>query len=206
VGKRIVKKWDLPSGQSGALAVLGLVFALGGAAGCVLAAFAGGEGAEELCSYLSDYVLLAKDGALPQGFWPLLWRHGEQLLALVLLGSAALGVVGIPLLFGLRGFFFSFSVACFCRVFGGRGVLPAFALFGLPALSWMPAYFLLGVESMSSSQQLLSRSSGDGRSIPPSGRARWCRIGLCVGLTAAAVAMEHWVVPVLFPAIVRVVL
>lgn len=206
MGKRTRKKWDLPSGQGGALAVLSLAFALGGGVGCLLAALADGEGGQELCAYLSDYLVLAENGQVSSGLLQIFWEHMRYLLAALVLGFTALGVVCLPVLFGIRGFFLSFSVTCFCRVFGGRGLLPAFVVLGLSALFWAPALFLTGVQSLSSAQQLLRRLLGDGRGSISLQGAYWCRAGLCIGLTFLASLLEFWVVPELLRAAAHVVL
>ncbi len=207
MGMRIRKKWDLPSEQSGALALLAVAFFVGGAAGCLLAGLSGGAGAEELGSYLTGYMALARDGSLPRGLWTVLWGQVKYLLAALILSVTALGVVGLPVLFGVRGFFLSFSAACFCRVFGGKGLLPALVLSGLPALLWAPAMFLTGVPGLLSAQQLLRRSVGDGRGgAPLNSGGCWCRAGVCAGLTLGAGLLEYWVVPVLLRGLSRVIL
>lgn len=200
----IRKKWDLPLEQRIALGVLGAAFLLGGVAGCLLASLSGGAGGSEMGDYLTGYLELARDGTLPKGLWPLLWGQIKYLLAVLALGLTALGLAGIPILFGLRGFFFSFSAACFCRVFGRRGLLPAFFLFGLPALLWVPALFLAGVPGILSARKMLRRTPGDGV-ISLSG-TWWCRAGMCAGLTLTAGLLEYWVVPVLLRAAARVIL
>ena len=136
----------------------------------------------------------------------MLWGQAKYVLAALVLGLTALGALGLPVLFGVRGFFLSFPAACFCRVFGGRGLLPAFVLFGLPALLWAPALFLAGVQGLLSAQQLLRRVLGDGRGGLPISAAWWCRAGLCAGLALAAGLLEYWVVPVLLRAAARVIL
>lgn len=206
MGKSVRKKWDLPSEHGSALAVLALSFLLGGIGGCVLAALASGQGGEELCAYLSDYLALAGEGELPRGLWPVLWGQLKVLLLTLILGITALGVVGLPVVFGVRGFFFTFSSACFCRVFGGRGLFAAFALLGLPALLWIPALFLAGVRGFSSACALLRQSLGEGRGGPVWRGPCWYQAGLCVGLALGAGALEYWVAPVLLRAAARVVL
>ena len=204
---RVKQKWDLPLEQRIALAVLSAAFLLGGAAGCLLAALSGGAGAEELGGYLTGYLTLAWEDGLSRGVMPLLWGQAKYLLAVLVLGLTALGLAGVPILFGLRGFFFSFSAACFCRVFGRRGLLPAFFLFGLPALLWVPALFLSGVPGLLSAWQLLRRTQGEGRGGPvPLNGAWWGRAGLCAGLTLAAGLLEYWAVPILLRAAARVIL
>ena len=200
----IRKKWDLPLEQRIALAVLSTAFLLGGVTGCLLASLSGGAGGSELGDYLTGYLELAREGTLPKGLWPLLWGQAKYLMAVLALGLTALGLAGIPVLFGLRGFFFSFSAACFCRVFGRRGLLPAFFLFGLPALLWVPALFLAGVPGILSARKMLRRTPGDGV-ISLSG-AWWCQAGLCAGLALTAGLLEYWVVPVLLRAAARVIL
>ena len=61
MGMKIRKKWDLPSDQRGALAVLAISFFLGGLAGSLLAALSGEAGALDLSGYLTDYLALAQE-------------------------------------------------------------------------------------------------------------------------------------------------
>lgn len=206
MGMRIREKWDLPSGHGRALTVLAVSFLIGGMVGCILAALSGGTGAEELSRYLVDYLTLTQGGQLSRSLWPLLWGQEKYLIAALLLGLTALGLAGFPILFGVRGFFLSFPVACFCRVFGKRGLLPAFILSGLPALLWAPALFLVGVSGFLSAQQLLRRVLGEGRGFLPLNGAYWCRAGLCAGLALTAGLLEYWVVPVLLRETAHVIL
>ena len=206
MGRRIRKKWDLPLEQRWGLPVLSFAFFVGGGAGCLLAALSDGAGAEELCSYLTGYLSLAQEGSLPRSLWAVLWEQARYWLLSLLLSFTVLGLVGLPVLFGVRGFFFSFPVACFCRIFGGRGLFPAFVLFALPALLWMPALYLMGTSGFLSAQQLLRRFWGENRGGPVLGSPFWCRAGLCLVLTLAAGLLEYWVVPVLLHAAARVIL
>ena len=122
-----------------------------------------------------------------------------------MLGVTVLGVLGLPVLFGVRGFFFAFPVACFCRIFGAAGLFPAFILFGLPAMLWAPALFLAGISGFFSAKHLLCRALGEGAAgpFPP---VRWYQLGACLCLVLAAGLLEFWVVPVLLRAAARVVL
>ena len=205
MGMKIRKKWDLPPEQGGALAAVSLPFVLGGLAGALLAAVSDGAGLEALSAYLVDYLTLARDGALPRSLWPVLWGQEKYLLAALVLGLTALGLAGLPILFGVRGFFFSFPVACFCRVLGWSGLFPALIFFVLPALLWAPALFMAGVSGFLSARQLLFRPSGEGRVSPLNGTF-WYRAGVCLALGLAAGLLEYWVVPVLLRAAARAVL
>ena len=196
----MANKWDWPWAAGGALPALGLSFLLGGLAGALMAALAGGEGARELSAYLSDYLILAGQEGAAARFCPLLWGRLRDLLIALILGMTALGAVGLPVLFAARGFLFVFSVGCFCRVFGGPGLFPAFALFGLSALLWTPALFLAGVPGMTRARRLMT---GGGQSGPG---VSWALLALCGGLALAAALTERWVAPVLLRAAARVVL
>lgn len=207
MGKRVGGTWDLPSGQGRSLLLLCVLFLAGGAAGCLFAALAEGEGAQALNDYLRGYLALARESAVARSFWRALWEQLRWLLLAVLLGLTAIGAVGIPVLFCIRGFLFAFSVGCFCRVFGGSGLIPALVLFGLPALLWAPAFFLAGLQGLSSALHLLRRLLGEGRRpLLPFGPAYWLRVGLCALLTLACGVAEYVLAPGLLGAAARVVL
>ena len=204
MGKR--EHWDLPSGQGAVLLLLSALFVLGGAAGAMFAGLAGGEGAVRLEEYLNDYFVLVRDSGVPRELWPALWEQLRYVAAAAVLGVTALGVVGIPVLFCVRGFLFTFCVGCFCRFFGGAGLIPALVLFGLPALLWCPALFLAGLQGFSGSRCLLCRGLGDSRCPLPFTPAYWLRMGLWAGLALACGGLVYGVVPVLLRAAVRAVL
>lgn len=205
MGTKLRKKWDLPLERKSSLAVLAVSFLIGGGAGCLFAVLPDGEGIGELCAYLTGYLELAAENQLPRGLWTVLWGQLKYPLAAAVLGLTALGAVGLPILFGLRGFFLSFPAACFLRVFGGRGLLPAFALFALPALLWAPALFLLGTFSFSTARRLLGRTLGEGSGgLPPP--VSWYQAGACLCLSLAAGLLEFWVVPVLLRGLAKLVL
>ena len=116
-----------------ALAVLAVSFLLGALAGCLMSTFLSGDGLESLQSYLEAF-LWEMDGAerlegpaLAGQLWSVLrWP-----LFALLLGFTALGVLGLPLLFAVRGFLLAYSIAAFVRAFGSAGCLLAFLVFGV---------------------------------------------------------------------------
>ena len=207
MGKRVKNRWAILWDQGAALVFLGGMFLLGGIAGGIFVGLAQGEGAQELGNYLSSYLTLAAEGTVVRSFWPLMWEQVRYLLAAGILGVTAIGVVGLPVLFCVRGFFFSFSVGCFFRVFGSAGLLPALVLFGLPALVWAPGLFLAGTQGWLNAYRLLRRGLGEGRSELLVGQPTfWARMGLCCVLFFICGALEYFVVPVLLRAVAHVVL
>jgi len=206
LAKREGSPWGVLSGPGGALAQLCGLFLLGGGVGCLYAGFAAADGAFALRDFLTDYLALTGADRLSLSLWPLLWGEFRWLLAVVLLGFTALGGVGVPALFFVRGFLFSFSVGCFCRVFGWAGLLPALALFGIPALMWAPAFFLAGIQSLCGARCLKGRGKGDSSGRPELVSTFWIRFLLCFLLVMASVGAEYLLVPALLRAAARIIL
>ncbi len=125
-----------------------LPFLLGAAAGGLLVYWQGDNGA--LSDYLGGYASALGEGAVTTGsLLSLCWYYLRWTLLVALLGLTALGVVGIPLVFALRGFLLSFAAASILSAFGGwQGVLVTAAIFGVPGLISVPVLFLLGVQGM----------------------------------------------------------
>lgn len=198
MGKQVRRRWDLPLEQTGAVLVLGLVFLVGGLLGLLFVGLADGAGAQELDAYLRDYLRLSQEGKLGGVFWPALLERWGYLLPVLLLGLTPLGVLGIPAVLGVRGFDLAFSAACFCRVFGGVGLLPAFVLFGIPALIWCPVLFLAGSRGFCQAGQ-----AGPG---VLSGRNFWLPAGIFLVLMLLCAVLENTAVPVLLQAAAQLVL
>lgn len=189
------------------IALLCILFVIGGLAGSVFIGVAEGKDIWELSSYLSDYMKLAAEGTVPRTFGPILWKQVQYFLAVMILGMTGIGIVGIPVIFCIRGFFLSFSVGCFFKVFGSSGMLPALVFFGIPALLWAPGLFLAGVPGMANAQYLFRRGMGNGRAgVAFDFSSYWARMGLCCVLFLICSAVEYLVVPVLLRAAAHTVL
>ena len=191
--------WNVPEGGlAPALAATAVSFLLGALAGCLLSALLEGEGLEQLEAYLETFLRSAGAGGLEgpdllRQMWATLrW----PLLALVL-GFTALGVLGLPLLFAVRGFLLAYSVAAFARAFGSAGCLLAFLIFGVPGCLSVPALFVLGTQGLAASCRLAARSFGEGKGLPPYGRAYFLRCGECAAALGLCVCLECFAVPVL---------
>ena len=203
-GKRL--RMAAPSQTALAAGILGAAFLAGGVLGCVAAGWMDEPGARALGEYLTSYFGCVLEGMPLPGFWSVVWEQFRFPLAAFILGFTAIGVVGLPALFGVRGFLFSFSAACFYRLLGAQGVLCAFCLFGLPAALWAPALFVLGSQGMLGAYGMLRRGLGEGNWPLPYGPDYFVRCGLCAGAIALCVGLELFVVPELLPAAARAVL
>ena len=197
---------DLLSGDLAAALVLGLAFSGGAAAGEIAGAGIEGAAGTALRDYLQAYLSLAQSETVNVPLLPVLWEQVQVPLLVVLFGFTTIGVFGIPVLFVARGFIFSFSVSCFCRVFGWRGLVPALFLFGLPALLWAPALFVLGTQAMCGAYARTYCREGTGNDpIPRKGR-EWIRSGLCAAALLSSALFESIMIPALVGVSVRFLL
>lgn len=206
MGKREGSPWDVLSGPGVVLAQLCGLFLAGGVAACLYVGFAAEEGALTLRDYLVDYLTLVGGGGMSHTFWLLLWDELRWLLAVLLMCFTVLGSVGLPALFFVRGFLFSFSVGCFCRVFGWVGLVPGLVLFGLPALMWVPAFFLTGTQGLSAVRRLKTRGKGESCSRLEPNSVFWMRFLLSLLLLLVCGGVEYLLVPALLRAAAHIVL
>lgn len=195
-----------PSRTSLAAGLLGAAFLAGGTAGCLAAVWMDAAGAQALAGYLTACFRCAVEELQAPEFWSVVWEQFRFPLAAFVLGFTAIGVVGLPVLFCVRGFLFSFSAACFYRLLGPEGFFCALCLFGLPAVLWAPALFVLGSQGMLGAWGMLRRGLGEGSWPLPYGPDYFFRCGLCAGAAALCVALELFVLPDLFESAARAVL
>ncbi|MBE6972810.1 MAG: hypothetical protein E7440_02880 [Ruminococcaceae bacterium] len=196
MGRRKKWKMDLLSGQAAALILLGAFYFVGSVAGCIAAGLIR-DPSGLLLDYIRGYLeLLAQDG-ITGGFFSVFWESAKFPLMAVLLAFTALGIVGLPLLFAVRGFLLCYAVTVFYRLLGLIGLVPGFFLFGFSALIWMPVLFQLGVRGMLSAYGFLRRTMGDGRyPLRCDGGFLIC-CGICAAALCVCAMTEFFVVPAL---------
>ena len=190
---------DVPStGVFPALSVCGASVFLGGAAGCVLVSCVGGGGGTQLSAYLQMFLTAAREGqTAPPSLLPLIWNTIRWPLLTLLLGFTALGVLGLPVLFAVRGFLLCFSISSFVLMYGNAGSLLAFVIFGISSCTAIPVLFILGVQSMFSACRLAGRSGPGGGRSTGFERQHAVRCGVCAGALCVSVLLEYLVVPAL---------
>ena len=203
VRKRIVRIWDVPAGGVlPALLVVSAAFALGGVLGCTLAAQVGGGGGDMLSAYVKGYLAAAQSGAVESPHMlSTVWSTVRWPLFAALMGFTALGMLGIPLLFSIRGFLLSFAITSFVRMFGGAGGVLAFLTFGVTGLVSIPVLFVLGVQSLAAARHLAGRFLGDSKRALPFSRVYWMRCGVCCAALGLCVLLEYAAVPALIQAV-----
>lgn len=164
-----------------------------------MASQVGGEGQESLSVYLQTYLEAARTGnAIPPELATAVWEAARWPMFTLLLSFTALGTIGIPAIFAVRGFLLSFAVSSFVRIFGSAGAILAFFAFGFTGIISLPALFLLGVQGLVSAAALAGKLLVGGKNAPSlPGRVFWLRSGLCAAALALSAILECWAVPAL---------
>lgn len=190
--------WDGPSGTVSALWLISAAFFLGGLLGCVLAFRVSGSGSEYLALYLKQFLSSAGEGLLsPPPLLLSVWETVRWPLFVFGLSFTTLGLFGIPLVFGIRGFLLSFSVSSFVRMFGTPGAWMAFLVFGIPGCLALPVLFVLGAQGWLASRALATRLLGERKRTLPYGKIYFLRCGLCACVLCVCVCLESAAVPAL---------
>lgn len=172
------------------LTILGVCFLAGGLSGFFFSSLGGDS--PELMDYLSSYFQSVGQGSgVEPSLWSSAWELTRWPLAAFLLGSTALGALGLPVLLGVRGFLLSFATATLARLFGLPGVAVSLAVFGVTALVAVPVLFVVSLDAF---RQSLGRLSGE-RS--PVWNQRIQALSPWVGLLVLAVALQQTLMPAL---------
>lgn len=172
------------------LAILGVCFLAGGLSGFFFSSLGGDS--PELMDYLSRYFQSAGQGSgVEPSLWFSIWELTRWPLAAFLLGSTALGALGLPVLLGVRGFLLSFATATLARLFGLPGVAASLAVFGVTALVAVPVLFVISLDAF---RQSLGRLSGE---KSPTWNQRIQALSPCLGLLVLAVALQQTLMPAL---------
>ncbi len=172
------------------LVILCVCFAAGVVGGFLFSCW--GRDDAELLEYLSHYFqALGKGEGAEPSLWLSVWDLSRWPLAAFFLGSTALGVVGVPLVLGIRGFLLSFAAATFIRMFGLSGLAASLAAFGVSALVAVPVLFVTAADAF---RQSLSRLSGE---RVPSWSLRAQMLAPCAGAMMLAVALQQTLMPTL---------
>lgn len=192
------RKWKagLFSGDLSVLFLLCLIFFLGSIGGCIFAGFMDTSSESVLYQYVQGYISVLMQPDISLQLWPLVRDLFQFPMLTVALGFTAIGIIGIPALFAIKGFVFCFSVSVFFRLFGFDGYLLTFLLFGFSALIWFPVLFHLGVRGMLASYCFVRRMSGVA-CYPSLHYRHFICFGLCIAALSICVVLEYFVIPAL---------
>jgi hypothetical protein len=182
------------SSYSIALGVTAVAFLAGITAGCLLAVH-GGMTADQT---VSDYLLpIAGNPVARPPVGRVLLNTALYPLLCFFFGFAIPGIVLIPAAVCARGFFLSYAIACFARVFGAAdGTLFSLSLMGIPLLLSLPCLFWLSTHGLLSCRSLFG--SGARKPIPPvRSREHALRFTVVLCVLAVSAAVEIFLCPLL---------
>ena len=171
------------------LTVLLVSFFVGVLGGIALAFFV--DPGTGFSNYLRQYCVTLSEGRPHVSFFAAAWDCVRWPLLTAVLGLMAPGVVGIPVLFVVRGFLLSFSIATFGRLLGPQGITVAAALFAVLLLFVLPTLFVLGCNGLRAACLHLPNA------VPTPGKQYRLETWLiCIGVLAVSAAVQWTVIPV----------
>lgn len=197
--KRLLDRLRGPGSElQSALFCLTVCFTVGSVGGCIFAGRLGTDTQTRLLDYFGSYftALVGDKTAVPSSF-SAVWEIVRWPFLAFVLGFTALGVVGLPLVFSVRGFLLSYAVAALVRLYGVTGLVVSLAVFGVSGFLVLPVLFTLGVDSFRGAGAMAVKLMGDGRRSFPPGRGRLFRAGCCGILLAVASTLQLQLTPVL---------
>ena len=180
------------------LLLLALAFLAGALGGHLYAGSCGEEAWEALGQYLGDYCRLYDGGGMEISLLSCVVMYFGYAVLLFLLGFSAAGVVLIPALSGVFGFFTMYTVSCFVRCYGRAGA--ALGAMVVRLVFTLPCFFLLAEAAWPLSTELFALSFGRGKRSSPVlyGSRYFLWFVLCAVILALGVFCERLLTPLLF--------
>lgn len=187
--------------QRSVLLCLAVCFAVGAAGGCFFAGALDEDAATSLLDFFGGYFTSIEHGqVLHISLLSAVWEVLRWPVLTLVLGFTALGVVGLPVAFCVRGFLLSYAVSVLVRLYGSAGLVAALAVFGFSGFFVLPALFTLGVDAFRAAGSMAGSLLGDSRRTFSPGQGRLYRTGCCSLLLAMAAALQFQLTPVLLSA------
>lgn len=182
------------------LLLLALAFLAGALGGHLYASSCGEEAWEALGQYLGDYCRLYDGGGMEISLLSCVVMYFGYAVLLFLLGFSAAGVVLIPALSGVFGFFTMYTVSCFVRCYGRAGAALALGAMVVRLVFTLPCFFLLAEAAWPLSTELFALSFGRGKRSSPVlyGSRYFLWFVLCAVILALGVFCERLLTPLLF--------
>ncbi len=182
------------------LLLLARAFLAGALGGHLYAGSCGEEAWEALGQYLGDYCRLYDGGGVEISLLSCVVMYFGYAVLLFLLGFSAAGVVLIPALSGVFGFFTMYTVSCFVRCYGRAGAALALGAMVVRLVFTLPCFFLLAEAAWPLSTELFALSFGRGKRSSPVlyGSRYFLWFVLCAVILALGVFCERLLTPLLF--------
>ncbi|MGM9537105.1 MAG: hypothetical protein ACI3VN_02100 [Candidatus Onthomonas sp.] len=173
-----VRIWSLPASPANLpWLLLPLAFLLGGGGGHLLA----GIGAESLSDLLESYSATCLTQGVTETDLPaFLWRCLRPMLLALVLSFSALGVLGLPLLLGIQGFYTGYVISGLARTWGLPGLGAAALWVGVEDLILLALLLAISIPGWARAWELATQTRLSRRMSPGYGRrcCLFCFAGL----------------------------
>ena len=195
-----VQRQNIDVPLRGILFVLCVLFSVGALLGWRLYGNIAQQSSQQLQDYLTGYSeLMACSQAAPTSLLSALFLYFRYPILIFIFGFSALGVVLIPLLCVIEGFFLSFAVTSFVASMGRNGVLLAMAALGVRCLFTLPCILFLAIQAVRAARQLGKVGAfGYRKNRAIFEPAYFLRFGVCMLILLLGVVLEITLVPKLF--------
>ena len=185
--------------------ILSCSFLVGGLLGVLFAAELGDDTAGAMSEYLSDYLRLLERGEVPRSALRIFWSHGRWVFLCAATGLSALGIVLLPAFLFFRGFLLSFAIGCFICLFGRAGIVPSVVFFGISALLWAPALYLMADAAMECSMRRVVLKRENIQQVAVLGQRFYKSFLFSIVMLIVCVCFECRIVPALLPAVAEMI-
>ena len=177
---------------------LSAMFLCGVCAGCITASYITGDGANLLNEYISKGILVSEvDTTGKELFFKAFITFVKYPAIIFLLGYTAFGILFIPLVLVLRGYFISFCVTSVIQALGYKGILSALCIYGFQAVISIPCILIVAAKAMRASQGFFSfvREEKDKRMVSPLTDGYLTCFLICIVFLAVCAAVEAFLIP-----------
>ncbi len=155
---------------------------------------------EGLCTYLGDYLAsVAGSEDVVVSLGSVVWAVVRWVIPLMAGGLFPIGLITVPLVLAVHGFFLSCAIAAMLMAFQRAGIWLCVVTFGVQTLLIFPALLMIGVESFSSAVERTSL----GKPFEKERNGLGVSFALLpsVGLLLLGIALQYTVMPGLLRAV-----
>lgn len=182
--------------KNAALGILALFFLAGVVSGCIYSTRLSQDENIILAEQLTSLVY---GGFSEPSFAYALLSACMYPMMCFLFGLTLLGVIAIPGVIAVRGFFLSYTICSFIKVFGaGGGIALSLALFAPSIVLTMPCLMMLGINGTVTSLTLLNAAVNRGTrpiTAPVVTSRLFARLGICIAVFIVSALAEVYISP-----------
>lgn len=197
IRRTVLIKWNKPSAARLRTAVLAALFLLGVISGIAAAQCTSQSTSQELFYYFAGYYELTQMERSSELLLSSIFAYFRYPVLAVLFGFSSLGVIAIPFISAIFGFFMAFSVSCLTIAFGDKGPLLAVGIFGPRSVATIFCFFLLAVPALDTAISLASLSFGTRRRVAQVsyGKEWLLRVIFCIILLTVVLCIDFCLTP-----------